>query len=328
MSGLRIGTRAAGLAGTMAVALAAVPCHARTVDLAIKPQSVSTALREFGRQTGTTIVFDIAGGETLPSPGVNGRWDEAKALRHLLGDHPFDIRRIARGFVVTRRERPAQRPASAPSRRVVVPAALPSSATEDIVVSAQKRDERLLDVPMSITAISGEALAAAGIGSTGNLEQIVPGLLTPNVGLAYTPAMRGVTTISTSPGDETNVAIYLDDVYLGAPIVGLFEFKDIDRIEVLKGPQGNLFGRNATGGAIRVITRSPEPTPSAELSADYGVAERRIKLDAFLTGPITHDLAASFNLGYTEDDGYIRGVAQNLGRRFGKLRSIGGRDQL
>lgn len=328
MSGLRIGTRTAGLAGTIAVALAAVPCHAKTVDLAIPPQSVSAALREFGRQTGNTVVFDIPGGETLASPGASGRWDQAKALRHLLNGNPFDIRPIPGGYAITRRERPARRLAAPPPPR---PDALPvpiARATEDIVVSAQKRDERLIDVPMSITAIPAEALAASGIASTGDLEQIVPGLLTPNVGLAYTPAMRGVTTISTSPGDETNVAIYLDDVYLGAPIVGLFEFKDIERIEVLKGPQGNLFGRNATGGAIRVITRSPAQAPAAELSAEYGVAARRIRLDSFVTGPITKNLTASLNLGYTDDDGYIRGVVQNRGQRFGKLRSTGGRVKL
>ena len=195
----------------------------------------------------------------------------------------------------------------------------------EIIVTAQKREERLVDVPMSISAISGDSLAAAGVASTGDLEQIVPGLGTPSVGLAFTPAIRGVTTISTSPGDETNVAIYLDDVYLGAPIVGLFEFKDIERIEVLKGPQGTLFGRNATGGAIRVLTRSPSPVPAAEVSADYGVMAKRIKLASFVTGPITRDISASLNLNYTHDDGYIDGVAQNRGMRFGKFRNVGGR---
>ena len=109
---------------------------------------------------------------------------------------------------------------------------------------------------------------------------MTPGLVTVSNGFAFTPAIRGVSSIGTSPGDETNVSMYLDDVYLGAPMGGLFQLKDIERVEVLKGPQGTLFGRNATGGAIRVVTRAPSFDPHAEVSADYGFDFETLMLGA------------------------------------------------
>jgi iron complex outermembrane receptor protein len=209
------------------------------------------------------------------------------------------------------------------------PAAADGGAVAEVVVTAQKRSERLLDVPMSISAASGEQLKAAGISSTGDLQQVTPGLVTVNNGLAFTPAIRGVSSIGTSPGDETNVAVYLDDVYLGAPLANLFDLKDIERVEVLKGPQGTLFGRNATGGAIRVVTRAPSFSPHAELSADYGFDFNQTKLGAYLTGPITDKLAGSVDLYYLHNRGYMSGVGPiNDGNRYAKSNNAAIRGKL
>jgi iron complex outermembrane receptor protein len=189
----------------------------------------------------------------------------------------------------------------------------------EVVVTAQKRAERLLDVPMSISAVSGEQLANSGIGSTRDLQQVTPGLVTVSNGFAFTPAIRGVSSIGTSPGDETNVSMYLDDVYLGAPMGGLFQLKDIERVEVLKGPQGTLFGRNATGGAIRVVTKAPSFTPHAEVSADYGFDFKTLMLGGLVTGGLSDKVAASLTGAYSDDDGYSEGVGPIAqGRRFAK----------
>jgi iron complex outermembrane receptor protein len=190
---------------------------------------------------------------------------------------------------------------------------------EEVVVTAQKRSERLLDVPMSISAISGEQLAESGIGSTRDLQQVTPGLVTVSNGFAFTPAIRGVSSVGTSPGDETNVSMYLDDVYLGAPMGGLFQLKDIERVEVLKGPQGTLFGRNATGGAIRVVTRAPSFTPHAELSADYGFDFKTLMLGGLVTGGLTDVVAASLTGAVSNDDGYVEGIGPAAqGQRYAK----------
>ena len=199
---------------------------------------------------------------------------------------------------------------------------------EEIVVTAQKRSERLLDVPMSVSAVTGDQLAAANIGSTGNLQQVTPGLVTVNNGLAYNPGIRGVTSIGTSPGDETNVSLYLDDVYIGAPLAGLFDLKDIARVEVLKGPQGTLFGRNATGGAIRIVTKAPSFTPSADLSADYGFRFNQTKIGAFVTGPLSDKIAGSLDLFYDRDDGYVKGIGPLAGQKFGGVDNFTSRGKL
>jgi len=189
----------------------------------------------------------------------------------------------------------------------------PKPVLEEVMVTAQKRSERQLDVPMSITAISQDFLENANITSTGDLGQVVPGLTAVSNGLAFTPAIRGISSSGTSPGDETNVAVYLDDVYLGAPIAGLFEMKDIERIEVLKGPQGTLFGRNATGGAIRVVTKAPSFEPTAEVSAEYGFDFKALTVGGYASGPLSDKIAASFSGYYSKDDGYIDGVGAQLG---------------
>lgn len=183
---------------------------------------------------------------------------------------------------------------------------------EEVMVTAQRRDERQIDVPMSISALSDSALESAGIDSTGDLGQLVPGLTTVSNGLAFTPAIRGISSSGTSPGDETNVAVYLDDVYLGAPIAGLFAMKDIERVEVLKGPQGTLFGRNATGGAIRVVTKAPSFEPEGEVSAEYGFDFERVTLGGYVTGPLSEKFAASLSAYYSKDDGYVDGISPQL----------------
>jgi iron complex outermembrane receptor protein len=208
---------------------------------------------------------------------------------------------------------PPQDPAAAPSST----AAPSTAALEEVVVTAEKRSERLLDVPMSVTAISGAQLTSAGVTSTLDLGEVTPGLLVSNIGTGFIPSIRGVSSSGTSPGDESNVALYIDDVYLGDTLAGWFDLPDIERIEVLKGPQGTLFGRNATGGAIRIVTRSPSSDPVFDASADYGFNFREVRLTGYASGPITDQIAASFSAYRRTGDGYVKGIADNLGKTFG-----------
>jgi iron complex outermembrane receptor protein len=124
--------------------------------------------------------------------------------------------------------------------------------TEEIVVTAQKREENILDVPISITAFSGDALDAKGIGDPKTLAQSIPGVTygeTVNFSIIY---VRGVGTDAFLPDSDLSVAMYLDGIYF--PFAnGLSQaLGAIERVEVLKGPQGTLFGRNATGGAFNI----------------------------------------------------------------------------
>ncbi len=204
--------------------------------------------------------------------------------------------------------------ALAQSNSAPVPA---STVVGEIVVTAQKRSERLLDVPASVSVTTGQQLTAAGITSTGDLQQVSPGLVSVSNGIAYQPSIRGISSIGTSPGDESNVSLYLDDVYIGAAIAGLFDFKDIQQVEVSKGPQGTLFGRNATGGAIRIETLAPSFSPRAEVSADYGFDFNQTKLGGYATGPITDQLAGSLDLFYKNSNGPTKGIGPDAGRTYG-----------
>lgn len=196
-------------------------------------------------------------------------------------------------------------------------AAAAETDSGEIVVTAQKREERLQDVPMSITAMQGEVMVNTGITSTINLAQASPGIVTVNNGFGFLPVIRGIQSTGTSPGDETNVAVYVDDVSIGTPIAGFFDLSDIERIEVLKGPQGTLYGRNATGGAIRIVTRKPSFDTSGSVSADYGVHYKELKVTGFATGKITDDLAGLVSATHRSGDGYIKGTARNVGKTYG-----------
>jgi len=185
----------------------------------------------------------------------------------------------------------------------------------EVIVTAQKREERLVDVPISVTAASRETLIAAGVGTTRDLAVVTPGLVTTNNGLAFQPAIRGITSTSTAVGDDGNVAIYVDDVYMANSVANMAELKDVQRVEVLKGPQGTLFGRNATGGAIRIVTREPGDRLQIELSGSYAPRWKERKLDGFLATPLTETLSASLAFSYTKDDG----IGKNINpARFGE----------
>jgi iron complex outermembrane receptor protein len=144
------------------------------------------------------------------------------------------------------------------------------SQLNEIVVTSQRRSENLQTIPLSVTAAIATELLNEGATDTAALSQAVPALSYTLGGNAATPFIRGVGTTVNSVGNEASVATYVDGVYISSINAQLFELYNIDRIEVLKGPQGALFGRNATGGVIQVITKDPSFTPSADLQMGYG----------------------------------------------------------
>ncbi|MDO7837311.1 TonB-dependent receptor [Sphingobium sp. HBC34] len=143
-------------------------------------------------------------------------------------------------------------------------------AIEDIIVTAQRREERLQDVPIAISAASAAKLESAGVTSAQSLSIITPAL-TVSTGAGYfLPRLRGIGTSVTGPGFENSIATYVDNVYYAAAPSTLLSFNNIQRVEVLKGPQGTLFGRNATGGLINVITKDPSHDAGGDVSLSYG----------------------------------------------------------
>ncbi|WEK02293.1 MAG: TonB-dependent receptor [Candidatus Sphingomonas phytovorans] len=163
-------------------------------------------------------------------------------------------------------------------------------AVEDIVVTAQRRAERLQDVPIAVTAITSSALETRGVTTSSDLAQTVSGLSITNNSGYVQPRLRGVGNNVIGLGYEGGVATYIDGVYIGSAPASLLSLSNIERVEVLKGPQGTLFGRNATGGLIQVVTREPSRQSGGQVSLGYG-NYGTISADAYVTGGVTDSLA-------------------------------------
>jgi iron complex outermembrane receptor protein len=200
-----------------------------------------------------------------------------------------------------------------------------SESLAEIVVTAQKREERLQDVPISITAISGSDLARNGVETTHDLPSVVSGLVWSNQGAWIEPNLRGVYTNVAAVGSASPIAIYLDGVYQPLQSGTITDLPDVSRIEVSKGPQGTLFGRNASGGAISIYTLDPSFTPTGKFSVsagDYDGSKQsgHYNISTFLAGPLVDDtLAGSFSASYDRTDGYL--TDDVTGGRGGEINS-------
>ena len=183
------------------------------------------------------------------------------------------------------------------------------SVLEEIIVTAQKRSESLMDVPVAVTAVNREALQAAGIADTGDIKFVTPGLVFDELNGFPLYYIRGIGADFTQPGVNGSVAIYMDGVFQPLAQTSTQSLLDVEGIEVLKGPQGTLYGRNSTGGAINVRTRRPSEELTAEISA--GVSNYSgWSTSAYVSGPITENLSGSIAASYSTRDPFIK---ENLG---------------
>lgn len=216
--------------------------------------------------------------------------------------------------------------AFAPAAFAQTSTASESPAVGELVVTAQKRAERLTDVPISITALTGESLVKAGIVETTQLAQVTPGLQFGIQGAYAQPQIRGIGASIAGAGADPNVAIYVDGVYMPSQNSNFLQLVDVAQIEILKGPQGTLYGRNATGGAINVNTRTPGRVPEGLFTASYG-SYGQVDLAGFASGPLGGEIvSASVSGFYHGDDGYSRDVVRNT--KLSKLETYGGRAKL
>jgi iron complex outermembrane receptor protein len=198
----------------------------------------------------------------------------------------------------------------------------PADETSDlqtVMVTAQRRAERVEDVPFTVDALSGAQLENARVTDIQSLAAVTSSVVMGNGGANVQPAIRGISSYGTGPGEAANVAIYLDGVYQPIQKANFFELVDIDRVEVLKGPQGTLFGANATGGAIRIFTREPTRTPTGKFELGYGNYDS-LRGSLFLAGPLVHDvLLGSITGVYRDQQGYSKDLVR--GGQFGTFRS-------
>ncbi|MCP5337773.1 MAG: TonB-dependent receptor [Pseudomonadales bacterium] len=202
----------------------------------------------------------------------------------------------------------------------LLPAALPTLAAEgamldEIVVTARKRDESLQHVPMAVTAFNAEQLEAAQIANITDLERMTPNItISDTGGLVAGSVSVFVRGIGNDPGFDQGIGIYIDDIYLNRTTGALIETYDIERIEVLKGPQGHLYGRNTIGGAIKYVTRRPGDEFQADAQVKIGEFDLG-QIRGSASGPLVADrLYGTVGVIVKRQDGIQRNAFD--GRRF------------
>jgi len=181
-----------------------------------------------------------------------------------------------------------------------------SLVLEEIVVTAQKRSERLQDVPLAVSALSADALEQSQINSTAGMANLVPSLTytQSTSDLNNNVRIRGVGTALFNAGLESAVSFVVDGVVMSRQGQGFQDLIDVERVEVLRGPQGTLFGKNATAGVINIVTK--RPSQDFEGVAEIGIAEQgEYRARASVSGPISETVAARLTGYYTDNRGYV-----------------------
>ena len=189
-----------------------------------------------------------------------------------------------------------------------------SGGIEEILVTATKRTQNLQDISVSMTALSGDKLDAFGFEDTRDIFSQIPNVSSSEGSFSADITIRGNSTLNPSLAGEDNVALYFDEVYRPAAFYGGGVMMDVERAEVLRGPQGTLFGRNSTAGLVHFISRKPTEKQEGYLNFEYGSYGTNI-VETAISGPISDQVRGRLALKYHQDDGF----QDNQGPAGGKL---------
>ena len=202
-----------------------------------------------------------------------------------------------------RAEETAQAPEAAQAQEAARPPEAAPGGLQEVIVTAQKRSQSIQSVPLAVSAVGGEALQERQINDIEDLAPSLPDVnFGKNVGIARI-AIRGLGLDATVPGQEARVAYHTDGVYISRPTAQMDTFFDVNRVEVLRGPQGTLYGRNATAGAVNVITNDPEPTFGGYGRVTMG-NYNLMTAEGAITGPLSDGVSARLAFTKTDRDGY------------------------
>ncbi len=291
--GVLIGATA--LAGALAMMASPAAAQERSYSFEIPPQSLDTALRQYSRTTNQQLIFADPDVRGLKAPALNGAYSADEALQVLLAGTDLTVTRTARGVVQIATD---SNPQGGSAEDV--------SAVEELIVTAQKREENIQDVPIAISAFSQKSLEEQKIEGGFDLLKAIPNVtFSKNNFTGYNFSIRGVGTKAVSATTDPGVAVAFNNTTLIHNRLFEQEYLDMERVEVLRGPQGTLYGRNATSGVINIISAKP----------DLGVFEGTIKgevgnyntkrLSAMMNIPIIEDVLAVRLAGsLTSRDGF------------------------
>ncbi|MES2498636.1 MAG: TonB-dependent receptor [Pseudomonadota bacterium] len=196
----------------------------------------------------------------------------------------------------------------------------------DIVVTATRMGEtRLQSTPIAVTVLGGDQLDARGVRDVQDLKAYVPSLQVSDLS-GYTQLfIRGIGSNIVFIGSDPSTTIHSDGIYLARPLSYLTDFLDVERVEVLRGPQGTLYGRNSVGGTINVVSRKPSDTLTAQAQVGYGTYDR-YAAQGYLSGPIAGDVRASLAVDYSGHDAFRKNIS--TGNDAEDLKSRGVRGQV
>jgi iron complex outermembrane recepter protein len=189
------------------------------------------------------------------------------------------------------------------------PATPAGSGLGEIVVTAQRRNENLQKVPISITAVNADTLQKANVSDVSELNMLAPSLNFAEEGAWSEPHLRGIGTAASGPGVESAVAVYIDGVYQASMLGGAADFNSVKSVEVINGPQGTLFGRNATGGLIQIHTLDPSPDLNGAASVGYG-NYNTVTSSAYINGGLAQNLSGNLAVDFSnQGTGYGHNLA-------------------
>ena len=185
--------------------------------------------------------------------------------------------------------------------------------TNEIIVTAQRRQERSRDVPITITTLDAGRLASAGANQLADIARLTPGIRFDTVTNFVQPTVRGIGTAVSVSGGGSNVGIYIDGFYNPNPLASNLDLANVSNVQILKGPQGTLFGRNTTGGAILVTTAEPSVKPGGKVEVSYGrFNEQRYR--AYATTGLTDRIAVDLEGQYRKGDGFQTNIVDGNGK--------------
>jgi len=296
----------------------------QTLD--IPAQTLSQALQALASQTGLQMVFSAEITNGKQAPAVSGDLTPRAALELLLQGSGLEYEVINdRTIMVKVGSRSSNSGASKGGARVIE-----NARVEEVFVTARKREESVQDVPIAITAFTAADMKSAGITNVSNMEGVVPGLNMSGGGNGVkrdsNPFIRGVGQRETKVTVDPAVGTYIDGIYLARTAGALLDTVGMERVEVLRGPQGTLFGKNVTGGAISFTTKKPYAEFGASVGVNVGNFGRS-DASVVLNGPIVDEkLMGRLTIAAKNSDGFFTNIVDNT--KWGNDNRVTGIGQL
>ncbi len=315
--------RLAGAVSLFALATSAftISVHADTAEFSIKSQPLSVALNRFSEQSNIIVVAPAGLVRDKKAPAVMGVLEAEAALKMMLSGTGLDYQVDENGTIIISQANLSDGAISdaSDSNEDV------SFMLEEIIVTATRREASMQDVPMSINAFNGERIRKSGINNVQDLQFLSAGLHVANENGMMRVAIRGIGSNQSSPGAESGAAVSRDGVYLAMRQDVGMGFFDIERVEILKGPQGTLYGKNATGGAVNIITKAPTEEFEAGGSVTIGNYDL-VETQGFVSGPLAGDkLTARFAFKTRDHDGYTPNIFNGRDEDNGDFSGVRGR---